>query len=61
MLSVIYADYRKVALNAESCYAACHYAECRMKTVVMLSVVMLSVEAPVQPLSYWRATSFPSK
>jgi hypothetical protein len=29
MMSVIYADCRKKALNAECRYAECHYAQCR--------------------------------
>ncbi len=29
MLSVIYAECLKYALNAECCYAECRYADCR--------------------------------
>ncbi len=40
MLSVIYAEVYKLALDAE-----CHYAECRDCSVLMLSIIVVSVMA----------------
>ncbi len=47
MLSVIYAEFLKLAHYAECRYGECHYADCRGATLLTFFIVVVDVVAGV--------------